>query len=157
MNFPSKRHFFGATRFFRIDNRHYQGVFVSDLQRKQDVTTPGSRPQQDWRCWRCLDRWCLDVRHSLNSCMNFPSNRHFFGSARFFRIDNGVIMVGLFLNYSQNNTLQDLNLTLNNIGDAGAASLGDALAYVQSRHPKILGFDFIHFVCKLARCPIFSD
>jgi hypothetical protein len=37
---------------------------------------------------------------------------------------------------SQNKTLQTLQLSRNQIGDAGAASIGAALAYVQPRLPK---------------------
>ena len=38
---------------------------------------------------------------------------------------------------SKNETLQKLDLVGNQIGDIGAVSIGDALTYVQSRHPKI--------------------
>ena len=41
-----------------------------------------------------------------------------------------IIKVYLCLIYSQNNTLQTLRLQNNQIGDAGAASIGVALAYV---------------------------
>ena len=41
---------------------------------------------------------------------------------------------------STNKTLQVLDLPGNQIGDAGAASIGGALTYVQSRHPKIFTF-----------------
>ena len=36
--------------------------------------------------------------------------------------------------FSQNETLQELSLFRNQIGDAGAASIGDALAYVQLKY-----------------------
>ena len=40
-----------------------------------------------------------------------------------------------------------LVLEQNKIGDAGVASIGDALAYVQSRHPKISVFIlYIYFL-----------
>jgi hypothetical protein len=38
---------------------------------------------------------------------------------------------------SQNKTLQTLILSKNQIGDAGAVSIGGALAYVLLRHPKL--------------------
>ena len=44
---------------------HYQGVFVSDLQPKQHVDGIVPQLQPNWRCWRCLDRWRLGVRHSF--------------------------------------------------------------------------------------------
>ena len=76
-------------------------------------------------------------------------------ATRFFRIDKGIIKVFLCLICSQNKTLQALGLTGNTIGDAGAASIGDALAYVQSRHPIISVFEFIHFVCNFGTPPDF--
>ncbi len=46
----------------------------------------------------------------------------------------GLIKVCLYLNCSQNKSLQVLVLDQNKIGDAGAASISDALAYVQYNH-----------------------
>jgi hypothetical protein len=66
---------------------HYQGVFVSDLQRKQNVADVEAQPQSDWRHWRCLDRWCLGVRHYLVNELTLIKT--FFGATQFFRIDNG--------------------------------------------------------------------
>ncbi len=43
----------------------------------------------------------------------------------------------------------------NKIGHAGAASIGDALAYIQSCHLKISVFEYIHFVCNLGTPPDF--
>jgi hypothetical protein len=43
--------------------------------------------------------------------------------------------------------LQTLDLGGNQIGDAGAASIGGALAYVLSRQPTFSVFEFIRFVC----------
>jgi hypothetical protein len=51
--------------------------------------------------------------------------------------------------------LQTLWLNDNRIGDAGTTSIGDALAYVQSRHPKCSFFEFIHVVCGLGTPPKF--
>jgi hypothetical protein len=54
-----------------------------------------------------------------------------FGHAtRFFRIDYGIFKVYLYLICSQNNTLDFFLFGCNPIGDAGAASIGAALAYV---------------------------
>ncbi len=47
-----------------------------------------------------------------------------------FVCDNGIIMVLFFLFGSQNTSLTNLPLDYNQIGDAGAASIGGALAYV---------------------------
>ena len=47
---------------------------------------------------------------------------------------------------STNKTLQTLTLYNNQIGDAGAASIGDALMYVQSRHPKFFHFRFLYIL-----------
>jgi hypothetical protein len=63
--FHKETFFFGATRIFWIDKGHYQVVFVSDLQPKQHVAGIVTHRQPNWRCWRCLDRWCLGVRHSF--------------------------------------------------------------------------------------------
>ena len=62
--------------------------------------------------------------------MDFHSKRHFFGATRFFRIDNGHYQGVFCMICSQNNTLTELYLSYNQIGDAGAASIGGALAYV---------------------------
>ena len=51
-----------------------------------------------------------------------------------------------FIAYSTNKTLQKLYLYHNQIGDAGAASIGDALMYVQSRHPKFFHFRFLYIL-----------
>jgi hypothetical protein len=58
----------------------------------------------------------------------------------------GLIKVYFCFIYSQNNTLQELWLSGNMIGDVGAASIGDALTYVQSHHPQF-HFHFFHFWC----------
>jgi hypothetical protein len=50
-------------------------------------------------------------------------------ATRFFH-DKGIIKRCLCLICSQNNTLKKLYLRSNQIGDAGAASIGGALAYV---------------------------
>jgi hypothetical protein len=62
--------------------------------------------------------------------MNFYSKRRFFGATRICRIDNGHYQGVFCLICSQNNTLTVLGLGSNQIGDAGAASIGGALAYV---------------------------
>jgi hypothetical protein len=50
-----------------------------------------------------------------------------------------------FIACSTNKTLQTLSLSGNQIGDAGAGSIGGALTYVQSRHPKMFNFGFYTF------------
>ena len=47
-----------------------------------------------------------------------------------FDLITGIVKVCLFLIGSQNTSLTELRLGYNQIGDAGAASMGDALAYV---------------------------
>ena len=63
--------------------------FLFHLQPKQIVAEIIPRPEPNWRCWRCLDRWRLGVRQSFAFWMNFHASRHFFGATRFFRIDKG--------------------------------------------------------------------
>jgi hypothetical protein len=56
---------------------------------------------------------------------------HFFGATHdFFGLIMAIIKVFLCLTCSQNNTLQVFYFTNNQIGDAGAASIGGALEYV---------------------------
>jgi hypothetical protein len=62
-----------------------------------------------------------------------------------FWFDKGLIKVCSDLKYSQNKTLQALILSSNQIGDAGAASIGGALAYVQTRHPTV--YDSVYSFC----------
>jgi hypothetical protein len=61
--------------------------------------------------------------------MFVPTPRH-----PIFGLIMGSIMSCLCLICSKNQQLHTLALPANQIGDAGAASIGDALAYVQSRH-----------------------
>ena len=52
------------------------------------------------------------------------------------RIDNGPYQYSIvYFFYSHNTSLTEMLLRDNQIGDAGAASIGDALAYVQTRYP----------------------
>ncbi len=63
--------------------------------------------------------------------------------------------VALCFMCSQNKTLQTLGLNRNQIGDAGAASIGNALAYVQSRahHPNFLDcYGGVSDVCSCLCC-----
>ncbi len=83
--------------------------------------------------------------------MNFSSKRHFFGATRFFRVDKGALPRCYFCFLDSHNTsLTALDLLGNNIGDAGASSIGAGLAYgsfcsfgwtfvFTSRHPKFFG------------------
>jgi hypothetical protein len=73
----------------------------------------------------------------------------------FFELIRGLIKVCLCLICSVNKTLQRLYLERNQIGDAGATSIGGALAYVQTSIPKCSVFEFIHFVCNLVTPPDF--
>ncbi len=59
---PFPRH---PTPFFVVDNGRYRGVFASYLQPKQDIEEILPLQKPNWRCWRCLDRWCLGVRQSF--------------------------------------------------------------------------------------------
>ncbi len=92
--------------FFFTDNGHYQGVFEFYLQPKQDVASTAPFIEQDWCCWRCLNRWCLGVRHCYTLWMQFPSKRHFFCATHFFRMIMGHYQ-GVFLSDSQPKRVSD--------------------------------------------------
>ena len=70
-----------------------------------------------------------------------------------FSDDNGIIKVYLCLICSQNNTLKELGLGGNQIGDAGAISIAGALAYVTFSLVNELSF----VKTFLWRHPIFLD
>ena len=84
---------------------------------------------------RSVVPWRTSFFHLLNE-LSFT--RHFFGATRIFWIDNGALSRCLF--GSQNKILKELGLEDNQIGDDGAASIGDALVYVLSRHPTLSVF-----------------
>jgi hypothetical protein len=130
----TKRHFFdGATRFFRIDNGRYQGVFCFFFAAKTR------------RCRRCtstrtklamlaLPLSVVPWRTSIFHLMNELSLKKTFLLAPpdFSRLIMGhyhsVFLLLLF--GSQSTSLTELVLRKNKIGDAGASGLGDGLMYV---------------------------
>ncbi len=122
---------------FGLTIGHYQGVFLFVCQPKHVSDSIDARMEQNWRC-RSLWPWCWPcVRLILSLRMNVRSHATpliLFG----FILD--IVKVCLCPICSQNNTLTELWLVGNQIGDVGAASIGDALAYVQSRHPNIFCF-----------------
>jgi hypothetical protein len=74
----------------------------------------------------------LDLVQVLRTSHFFSVDEHSFPchTTRFFGLIMGINKVCLCLICSQNKTLQFLYLDHNQIGDAGAASIGGALAYV---------------------------
>ena len=115
-----------ATRFFRIDNGiikvclcfiDSQNTYLTQLDlRMNKIGDAGASG---------LGAGLAYVSFCLCGWMFIPTPRH-----PIFHIDNGIVKVCVRLFCSQNNTLQALVLESNKIGDAGAASIGVALAYV---------------------------
>ncbi len=131
---------------------------VSDLQRKQNVADAVSPRQPDWWCWRCFDQPRPGVRTITPlKKMSILIVVHFLCSicARhsvYSWIDTrgGISKVCLCLLFSQNNSLKELWICSTQIGDAGATSIGNALAYVQKtpRYPNSYIL-IIHIPCAI--------
>jgi hypothetical protein len=106
------------------ENWIFSAFFCAFWQPKHFADGTGTWMEPNWRCWRWINRWCSVVRQ------NNPCRMNLCPPPDYLCWILGIIKVCSCLICSQNNMLQALHLNHNQIGDAGAASIGSALAYV---------------------------